>query len=269
MLYRDEGIVLKTIPFGEADLIVSFLTPDYGLLKTFAKSPLKTKSRFGSSLEPLTHSRIAFWGKEGAPLPRLTQSDIFHSFQPIRDNMNCFLRVSEIIELTFQFLLEREASRKLYALLLQTLHNIENNLLLTPLDSPPGKGRYRKVKVGKVGLDMGVVHYKIKLLKLLGYAPVLDACGKCGKDGDCFFASQGSILCEACSREMVTPMKISKGVAKLYSNLLTWDIMKIKRVQPSNMLLSELSDIMDAHIEYIIAKTLNSKEFIRSLSRQF
>ena len=260
MLYRTEGIVLKTIPFGEADLIVSFLTHDYGLLKTFAKSPLKTKSRFGSSLEPLTHSQIAFWGKEGASLPRLTQSDIIHSFQPIRDNMSCFLRISEIIELTFQFLLEREASRKLYALLLQTLLNIENNLPESPLWKRGTEGGLK---------DLSVVHYKVKLLKHLGYAPALDACGKCGKDGDCFFASQGSILCKDCSVGMDTPVKISKGVAKLYSNLLTWDIRKIKRIQPSNMLLSELSEIMDAHIEYIIAKTLNSKDFIRSLSCQF
>jgi DNA repair protein RecO (recombination protein O) len=268
MLYRTEGIVLKTIPFGEADLIVSFLTPDYGLLKAFAKSPLKTKSRFGSSLEPLTHSRIAFWGKEGASLPRLTQSDITHSFQSIRDKMNCFLRVSEIIELTLQFLPEREANRRLYALLLQTLHNIENNLPVTPFNSPLSKGGYREVK-GKGGLDLSVVHYKVKLLKHLGYAPALDSCGKCGKYGDCFFVSQGSIFCEDCSRGMDTPVRISKGVAKLYSNLLTWDISKIKRIQPSNVLLSELADIIDAHIEYINTKTLNSKEFIRSLSCQF
>lgn len=263
MLYRTEGIVLKTIPFGEADLIVSFLTPDYGLIKTFAKSPLKTKSRFGSSLEPLTHSLIAFWGKEGASLPRLTQADIVHSFQPIRDNMNCFLRISEIIELTFQFLLEREASRKLYSLLLQTLLNIENNLSEFFCTSSCKKGIAESLK------DLSVVHYKVKLLKHLGYAPALDACGKCGKDGDCFFVSQGSILCGDCSRGMDISVKISKGVAKLYSNLLTWDIKKIKRIQPSNMLLSELSEIMDAHIKYIIAKTLNSKEFIRSLSCQF
>jgi len=63
MLKRTEGIVLKTNPFGEADLIVTCLSKDYGILKTFAKSPRKIKSRFGSSLEPLTHSKISFWGK--------------------------------------------------------------------------------------------------------------------------------------------------------------------------------------------------------------
>ena len=76
MLHRTEGIVLKGAPYGEADLIVAFLTLDFGLMSAFAKSPRKTKSRFGSSLEPLTHSKIAFWGKEDSKLPRLTQADI-------------------------------------------------------------------------------------------------------------------------------------------------------------------------------------------------
>ena len=82
MLQRTEGIVLRTFPFGEADLIVTYLTPDFGLIKLFAKSPRKFKSRFGSSLEPLTHSKISFWGKEDAPLPKLTQSDIMQPFRP-------------------------------------------------------------------------------------------------------------------------------------------------------------------------------------------
>ncbi|MDI6890911.1 MAG: DNA repair protein RecO [Thermodesulfovibrionales bacterium] len=251
MLRRTEGIVLRTIPFGEADLIVSFLTPDSGLLKTFAKSPLKTKSRFGSSLEPLTHSRIAFWGKEDASLPRLTQSDIIHPFQSIRDTLSCFLKVSEIIELTIQFIPEREANKKAYSLLLHTLHDIENDC----------------------NESLEIIHYKIKFLELIGYAPMLDACGRCGKvgidsqrDGYCFYVSWGCILCEACAKWMDSPVRISQGVVKLYSDLLTWDIAKIKRIRPSDMLLSELSDIMDMHIKHMITKTLNSRAFIRSLT---
>src|SRR4030042_2109208 len=107
MLKRTEGIVLRTIPFGEADLIVTYLTPDFGIIKLFAKSPRKIKSRFGSSLEPLTESRMSFLGKEDAALPRLTQSDIVHPFRLLRDNLRCFLMLSEIIELTISFIPER------------------------------------------------------------------------------------------------------------------------------------------------------------------
>jgi len=244
MLHRTEGIVLRTIPFGEADLIVSFLTRDFGYLKTFAKSPLKTKSRFGSSLEPLTHSRIAFWGKEDTSLPRLTQSDIIHPFQSVRDTLNCFLRVSEIVELTLQFIPEREVNKKVYSLLLHTLHRIEKNC-----DS-----------------NLILFHYKVKLLRFVGYAPKLDACGRCGKKGYSYYVSQGSILCEICAKEIVSPVRISKGVAELYSVLLTWDITMITRIKPSPILLSELSDVIEMHIKHILTKPLKSQEFIHSLS---
>lgn len=255
MLHRTEGIVLRTVPFGDADLIVSFLTPDLGLLKTFAKSPLKTKSRFGSSLEPLTHSKIAFWGKENTALPRLTQSDIIHSFQSIRDTLKCFLKVSEIIELTLRFIPEREANKKVYSLLLHTLHNFENN---------PNSASF--TKRGMVGLDIGILYFKIHFLKLAGFAPKLDTCGRCGKHGNWFYVAQGSIFCETCARSVDIPVSITQGAIRLYLDLLTWNIQKIQRIRPSNMLLLELSDIMDMHLKYILMQPLKSETFLRSLS---
>jgi len=247
MLHRTEGIVLRTIPFGEADLIVTYLSSDFGLLKVFAKSPLKIKSRFGSSLELLTRSKIAFWCKEGSPLPRLTQSDIIYPFQSIRDNLPCFLKVSEIIELTLHFIPEREANKKVYFLFLHTLHNIEND--------------HDK--------NLRILHYKIKFLELTGYSPKLDSCGRCGKEGHSFYVSEGSILCGTCAEVIDTAVQLSPGVVKLSSDLLTWDPGKIKRIRPSKKLLSELSDIIDTHIKYILSKPLKSKEFMCSLSQGF
>lgn len=264
MLHRTEGIVLRTISFGDADLIIFFLTPDLGLLKTFAKSPLKTKSRFGSSLEPLTHSKIAFWGKENATLPRLTQSDIIHSFQSIRDILNSFLKVSEILELTLRFIPEREANKRVYSLLLHTLHNIENNASVSPFskdDPPPFLLSKRKME-----LDLGILYYKIHFLRLTGYAPGFDTCGRCAKNGHWFYASQGSILCETCATSTDVPVRITQGALKLYADLFTWSIQKIQRIKPSDALLSELSDIMDMHLKYILMRPLKSETFNRSLS---
>jgi DNA repair protein RecO (recombination protein O) len=278
MLKRTEGIVLKTFPFGEADLIVTYLTPDYGIIKLFAKSPRKIKSRFGSSLEPLTRSRISFWGKEETALPRLTQSDIIHPFQSVRNSLNCFLRVSEIIELTISFMPERDTNSEAYPLLLDTLRNIENNLaeppsVKIPLCRPFIKegGGGLKGKSGSPYRDLLLSHYKIKFLELVGFAPNLDVCGRCTKKGHHFYISQGSILCEPCAKgetaraDIGPPIKLSPPVLKFYSDLLTWDTAKIKRIKPSDTLLSELSEIINMHIKYILSKSLKSEAFIRSL----
>ncbi|MBI4683647.1 MAG: DNA repair protein RecO [Nitrospirae bacterium] len=239
MLRRTEGIVLKTALFGEADLIVTHLTSDFGLIKTFAKSPRKIKSRFGSSLEPLTYSKISFWGKEDANLPRLTQSDIILSFQLIRDRLECFLKVSEILELTASFLPEHEANRKVFMLLLDVLKETEKDCTL----------------------PLHIILYKIRFLNLIGYAPRLDGCANCGKTGFSFYISHGSVICERCITGMDSPIKLSPASIKLYESLSRWDLSLIERIKPSRNLLAELSDMLNDHIRYRLTRPLKSGAF--------
>jgi DNA repair protein RecO (recombination protein O) len=239
MLHRTEGIVLKTFPYGEADLIITHLTGEYGLLKTFAKSPRKIKSRFGSSLEPLTHARIAFWGKEDAALPRLTQSDIINSFHAVRSSLKCFLRVCELIELTLHFVPERDANKKAYALLIETLRALEGDCeaRLLPL------------------------YYKLRLLEVTGFLPRLQSCGRCGKKGDVFYLSHGSVLCEGCATGHESSLGLSQGAISLSATLLGWDPAKLNRLRPSESLAIELSKVLDEHVRYVTEKNLKARTF--------
>ena len=50
-----EAIVLRTYPFREADLVVSFLTRDQGKLRGVARRARRPKSGFGAGLERLSH----------------------------------------------------------------------------------------------------------------------------------------------------------------------------------------------------------------------
>jgi DNA repair protein RecO (recombination protein O) len=239
MLHRTEGIVLKTDPFGEADLIVTYLTSGYGIVRAFAKSPRKIKSRFGSSLEPLTHSRISFWGKEDAALPRLTQSDIIHSFDSIRGALKIFLRVSEIVELTLSFMPEREASKKVYSLLMTTLHAVD---------------------AGNDTVLLFICH-KVKLLEIVGYLPGLSDCGRCGRESDAFYLSHGTVLCEKCSKGHGSSFRISAGAVNLCASLTHWSFSKISRLKPSVSILTELSLLLDEHLKYIMDRNLKTKTF--------
>jgi DNA repair protein RecO (recombination protein O) len=266
MLKRTEGIVLKTLPFGEADLIVTYLTPDLGLLKLFAKSPRKIRSRFGSSLEPLTHAKISFWGKEDTNLPKLTQSDIIHPFHKIRDTLPCFLKVSEIVEVTLHFVPERDVNKKVYSLILQTLHAFEKSLSLAPASKNTFTSSTKKERGGgSFHDDLLVTHYKVKFLQYLGYSPKLDACGRCGNNGYFFYLSSGSIICESCSKDVDSPLRLSPSVIRFYTDLLTWEPKKLQRLKPSGKLLAELTDIINMHIQYILSKPLKSSSFTQSL----
>lgn len=253
MLRRAEAIVLKTTPYSEADLIVSVLTLDYGLLSVFAKSPRKTKSRFGSSLEPLTHSNIAFWGREDSTLPRLTQADIIRPFQPIREKPKCFFIVMELIELTLSFLPERETNDGIFHLLRSVLIRIET--LSAEVDS----------KRTREFLECLITFYKIRFLDMAGYGPAINGCGRCGMAGQDFYISHGSIICRACTRDTDKPISLLQGTLELYKTLRRWDVSMIERIRPSQLLLSELTNMLDNHIQQHISRPLRTRAFSMGL----
>ena len=145
------------------------------------------------------------------------------------------------MELTLNFIPERDASRKAYSLFINTLRAMENGSD-TPLLS---------------------LYYKVKLLEASGYLPRLNYCGRCGKKSESFYLSHGAVLCEDCSRGSGTSYGLSPGVVRFYSNLLEWDFTKIGRIKPSEALLSGLSRIIDEHVRYITDKEPRTKAFHR------
>jgi DNA repair protein RecO (recombination protein O) len=64
-LYRDQGVVLRTYKLGEADRIVVLITQGHGKVRAVVKGVRKTKSRFGSRLEPLSHVAVLMYQGRG------------------------------------------------------------------------------------------------------------------------------------------------------------------------------------------------------------
>ncbi|MBI4823857.1 MAG: DNA repair protein RecO [Nitrospirae bacterium] len=227
---RTEAIVLKNNPFQEADLIVTFLTLDYGIINAIAKSSRKIKSRFGSSLEPFTYSKVAFVGKEDVRLPRLTQSDIITSFHGLRENLSDLMDASEMAGITLMLLPEAEVNKKAFSLLMTSLHMLDKKHSTVP----------------------PVMLYKIRLLDIAGYSPSLK-CVKCKKQVDGFYM-EGAMLCNACVRaynQISVLSPLSSGAIKLYESLRLWDIQKMSRIKPSVSMLLELKELIKTHIQYI------------------
>jgi DNA repair protein RecO (recombination protein O) len=243
MLQRTEGIVLKTFPYGEADLLVTFLTADFGIRKVFAKSPRKTRSRFGSSLEPFTHAKIGFTGREDASLPRLTQADIIQPFQGLREALGCFLLASGMAELTLNFLQEGVKSEKAFRLLMRALQMMERDCsALYPL------------------------FYKIRFLALKGYLPGLDGCARCGGETRTFYVSQGSVMCPSCSARAGSGqddggITLSAGSVRLHKTLRTWELEKAGRIKAPEAIVAELTGVLNAHSEYVLSKPLKTRSF--------
>ncbi|MCS7215901.1 MAG: DNA repair protein RecO [Thermodesulfovibrio sp.] len=232
MVYSTEGIVLKSTSYGEADLIVTYFTKDYGLINLFAKSPRKIKSRFGSSLEPLTYSRISFVGKE-EKLQKIIQSDIIESFQQIRENYKIFLKLSEVLKILIEISPKKEPNVELFKLFLNTLFQIQK----------------------KQNPDNYLVFIKVKTLKIMGYFPDFTYCGICrNKLKEEFYYSQGFIVCRQCISDNSYLNKkplffpVSRGVVKLFNKMSTWSLVFLERVKITDNLLGEMENFLKNHI---------------------
>ena len=153
-----EAVVLRTWPVHEADLIVSFFTRDYGRVRGVAKSALKSRKRFGGSLEPMTVARAWFAERPRQELVRLDQLEILRSplsspIDPVR-----LAVLSFFAELLDEALPDHDPHETVFRLLLAVLD-------LTTVEQP----------------WMPLTYFQLWMTRLMGLLPDLVHCTACGE----------------------------------------------------------------------------------------
>ena len=194
-LYRDNGVVLRTYRLGEADRIVVLMTAGHGKVRAVAKGVRKTKSRFGSRLEPGSNASLLLY--EGRELDIVTQAETIDYFRPIRDDLNRMTDAMAMLEAVDHTAQEREPDGRLYQMLVAALRTLA--------------GREERS-----ALLVGAFYWK--LLSLGGYGPLLDCCASCGAGGSsgdsvelvAFDLTEGGALCRGCRRgQPISPEALS------------------------------------------------------------
>jgi DNA repair protein RecO (recombination protein O) len=176
-LYRDEGIVLRTIRLGEADRIVTLATPGHGKVRAVAKGVRRTKSRIGSRLEPLNHVSMLCWS--GRELDIINQVETVHSNRRLREDFDRLMPAMTMLEILDHVAVEQHAMSELFTMTvgaLTTLATSDSSLVLAG--------------------------FCWRLLAIEGVAPVVDSCTRCGDDGQlvAFDGDEGGFLCRNCRR---------------------------------------------------------------------
>src|SRR3989475_9809900 len=119
-LKESEAINLRCYPLGGGDRVVSFLSRSPGRLRGVARGARRPKSRFGSTLEPLSHIRIWFYERETRDLVRINQCELIRSFLATQRDYAAGLGLAVISEGTEAGLPEQEPYRATFRLLLVT-----------------------------------------------------------------------------------------------------------------------------------------------------
>jgi DNA repair protein RecO (recombination protein O) len=119
-----EAIVIQTYPFGESDLIVSFLARDLGKLRGVAKRARKPKSSFGAGLERLSQVKMQYVQRENRELVSLYSCDLMQSQFALMQDYAAGVALDFFAEVTEQLLPENEASERFFRLLLTVLEHM-------------------------------------------------------------------------------------------------------------------------------------------------
>lgn len=120
-----ESITLRTYPFGEGDLIVSFLTRDKGKLRGVAKRARKPKSPFGAGLERLCRSQMTYYQRENRELVTLSGCEIVHSPFSLAGDYAAALTLDFVAEVSEQLLPPALADDRFFRLILAVTNHLE------------------------------------------------------------------------------------------------------------------------------------------------
>jgi DNA repair protein RecO (recombination protein O) len=177
-LYRDSGVVLRTIKLGEADRIITVFTQGHGKVRAVAKGVRKTSSKFGARLEPTSH--VALQCYRGRELDVVTQVETIEANRPLREGYGILTHAVPMLEAVDQVAQEREPNPALYRMLTGALRTLANSH--SPVVTPA---------------------FFWKLLSLEGFHPMLEACARCEDEYSplvAFDVDEGGMLCAPCAR---------------------------------------------------------------------
>lgn len=244
-LHESEAIVLQSYPLGEADRIVSFFSRTSGRVRGVAAGARRTKSRFGSTLERLSHIRIWFFERENRDLVRINQCELIESFLGAFSDYSSGPALSLLSEITEAVLPDHEASDANFRLLLLVAQTIK--------------------RTHKPALPLA--YFALWTVKLGGWLPPLDACSRCGRAlapaEPAYFSRSASAL--ACAKCRTPGMRVVSSAALAAARkMLAERLDRLSEEIIPSRANRELTDVMLDVIEHQIDRKLLSRELLES-----
>jgi len=153
-ILHSDAIVLRAIDYGESSRIVTLFTRELGKIGVMAKGARASKSRFGSTLEPLSHIHVVVFVKPGRELQIISEATHIHTHDALRQSLERIESGIRIIELTSSLIDTGGQQEEVFGLLAGSL---------LALDTAPSR-------TGNIW-----PFYQLRMAAALGFGPTFDA----------------------------------------------------------------------------------------------
>lgn len=245
MLYRVEGIVIRSMDYGENNKIVTLLTNTNGKAGVLVRGAKKVRSRHGSLAQPFTYGEFQYVRNQG--LGTLHHGEIIQSHHDLRMQLDLSAYASYAAELTDRTLQEDEPSGYYFEQL---------------------KACFAALKEGKDAAI--VIHlYEMRILDLAGYAPELEECVNCGNRVGPFMLSGigGGILCSRCRSRDSSAAPIGENAHKLLRLFRRMDMRRLGSIAVGPETKAELKRSMRVLMDEQLGIHLKSRNFLDQLDK--
>ncbi len=248
-VYKTEGIVLRSMNLGEADRVLTVLTPRLGKLRVIAKGVRRTRSRIGGALEPFSDVQLVL--AVGRTFDVVTSSSLEDPHLGLRNDLHSTAAAWYVIELADRFCEGSADSHEAFRLLAQAL---------SALDAPPAE----------VTREVVARWFELSLLNAMGFRPELARCLECGAqiepEGNAYSPVGGGVLCPACSHAAHGARSISADALKVLRHLQRSALVGVLRLRLAPTVHREIERLMHATVSAVLERELRSRDFFSEVA---
>ncbi|WFR65242.1 DNA repair protein RecO [Paenibacillus amylolyticus] len=247
MLYRVEGIVIRSMDYGEGNKIITLCTESGGKVGVLVRGAKKPKSRHAALVQPFTYGQYVYFRNTG--LGTLNAGEIVESYHELREDLFKASYASYACELLDRVLQDEETGTFWFKQLkacLQALKEEKDPVVITSL-------------------------YEMKILQAAGYGPQLDECISCNQerpDEQLFISPRlGGVLCRACKHFDPPAMSVSPKALKLLRVFAQLDLQRLGNISVSESTRDEIKKLMRAFMDHQLGLNLKSRSFLDQMEK--
>ncbi len=242
-LRESEAIILHGYPLGEADRLVSFLSRSWGRIRGVAAGSRRPKSKFGSTLEGMSHVRIWFFERETRELVRVSQCELIESFVDVFRDYSAGVALTLFTEIAESVLPEREPMDAYFRLLLMAAQYVK---------------RERQI-------DLPLAYFVLWTLRLGGWLGSFENCARCGKliGANAYVnALSSGIVCASCRPAGMRVLP--DGAVAAAKRMLSERLDKLSATAFTKPALHAVAEYSLDTIEHQIERKLKAREILES-----
>ena len=261
--YPTDAIILKHTDLGEADRVLTLLTPFKGKLHAVAKGSRRPISKKAGHLELLCYSQLYI--AVGRNLDIITQAQAKENFFHLRNDlwhMTCGFYLAELVD---RFIEDDTPHQDVYNLVLGSLRALDADAVdlqrrrSEGIEPSPHDHDHTRLLLR---------YFEMYLLTYIGYEPVLLTCAHCNAElkpeENGFSPALGGALCPNCSH--LWSQALSMNALKVLRLLRRTEWGKVPHLRLDVTLQAEIESAMHGLIRFHLERDLKSWSFLEMLN---